>query len=63
MEQLAQAITNHSRGAEGVSLETAAKTWAIHCLDTYRDGLLEKGLAISVALVNFTNELNGEGGD
>lgn len=35
----------------------ASKQWAYHCLDTYRDTLLERGLAISRAIADFMSEM------
>ena len=63
MQELAQAIVSNAQGPDGIDLDVAAKKWAAYSLDTYKDRLLEKALAISVALVNFTNELSNPGGD
>ena len=58
MEQLADSLrVAASANDPGAVLLNAAKAWAAHSLDTYRDGLLRQALAISAALADFNAEL------
>lgn len=44
-----------------VNLRDVGKKWALHCLETYTEDLLSRGLHISKALAEFANELEGRG--
>ena len=63
MQDLGNAITSETEYHHAAPepdehrLNIAAQKWATHCLSTFRNDLLKKGLAISAALVDFTTEL------
>ena len=64
MDKLAETLIQHvdEESAQRVhwshpGLQSAAKLWAAHALDTYVDGLLDKALAVSKALADFAHEL------
>ncbi len=57
MQELAKAIEAVEQGEEPQLLRGAAKRWAEYSLDTYKDDLLHRALAISEALVQFMNEM------
>lgn len=66
MEELQKAIEkqkadlNEKEGfpsTEYPDFQKAAEDWAVSCLRHHRDGLLNKGLKISEAMVNYLSEM------
>lgn len=57
MQELAEAITKATTDADMEKvLQRAAQKWATFCLAVHRDGCLQKGLAISAAIVDYLAE-------
>jgi hypothetical protein len=60
MKDLENAVENQVHQgsmANPEDLHKAGKNWAMYCLDTYTDGFLTRGLAISKAIADFTSAL------
>ena len=58
MQEVVRAIEdNISNEIPRVSFTDTAKKWAAYCLETYRDELLKRGLAIAAALAEFEDEI------
>ena len=63
MQKLSETIRKESYNKESTEemrlteLDAAGEEWAKHCLKTHTGELLRKGLAISAAIADYTNEL------
>ncbi len=57
MQELAEAISENSPVVHPDAFRKAAKEWASAAIETYSGELLEKAMAVSVAMANFLNEL------
>jgi hypothetical protein len=56
MEELKRSLRQTQTGI-AVDLTAVAVEWSTHCLKSYRGDLLQKGLAIATALIEFHDEL------
>jgi len=57
MDKLSEAIEKHDDIDGPERLRVASIRWASHCLNTYSDNLLKKGLDISLTIAIFLNEV------
>lgn len=57
MQELAREIVQQVDTFDATDLDAAACKWGEHALRTFTGPLLQKALAISVAIVEFTAEL------
>ena len=60
-ELLTSVQRTDDRLEEVVRLDKAAQNWAAASVRTFRDDLLKRALAISVAIAEFVSELEGSG--
>lgn len=60
MQKLANTLTKSSTSADIEALREAAKDWAGHALDTYKDELLDKAIKISTSIAAFLNEMESD---